>query len=280
MPTYTSEHVAGHQTISVPATGFVEGYGPARTPFDEPVKLPSGRTYEPNVPVGDGHERGFGWEYIKRTPGINDYDDVGKVLDTPNPVDHYGEYNIVIGDNPHGPGNIELWFLGNTLVAATESIDDYRDETVDIEYVVDKLLNNEKKQDWDHNQLGNSREEIKRNLKKILQNPDEVYEKTIEHGAAEGARSTVYLKELNIDGNSVIVMVIVGEIAGERAIATAYVPVGEAPANSDYEEVYDRKQVIENIKNSLEEGMKKLVENKELIQEYNEGDTIYGTVNR
>jgi hypothetical protein len=67
-----------------------------------------------------------------------------------------------------------------------------------------------------------------------------VYEKTIEHGAAEGARLTVYLKELTIDGNDVIVMVTVGEIAGERAVVTAYVPVGEKPANSDYQDVYDR----------------------------------------
>jgi hypothetical protein len=167
-----------------------------------------------------------------------------------------------------------LWLLGNTLVAGTETITDYRDESIDIEHVIEKLINNPNKQDWDHNQLGNSREEIKRTLEKILQSPDEVYEKTIEHGAAEGTRSTIYLKELTIDGNDVIVMVIVGEIAGERAVVTAYVSVGEKPANSDYQDVYDRDQVIERIKDSLEEGMEKIVENKELIEEYDEGETI------
>lgn len=42
----------------------------------------------------------------------------------------------------------------------------------------------------------------------------------------------------------------------------------------DYDEVYDRDQVIENIKDSLEEGIEKIVENEELIEEYNEGETV------
>jgi hypothetical protein len=124
-----------------------------------------------------GNGRGYGWDIVKRTPGLVDKQDVQEVIEAPGPVEQVGPYDVVIGDNPDGDGKIQLWLLDGVVIQASYSAyDSTRKKSVSIEDdVVNEIFN---KKDWDHNQIGSTKGEIRENLRKIVENPDEIWKET------------------------------------------------------------------------------------------------------
>lgn len=105
------------ETSAVPATSIIESYPVGNSKINEEIKLPSGSIYESPAPLGDGQQRGFGWEIIKRTPGIDQVNDIKEVLKAPSVT--YGEnYNIVIGRDNQG-NLIELVIIDNLIIRAS-----------------------------------------------------------------------------------------------------------------------------------------------------------------
>ena len=83
-----------------------------------------------------------------------------------------------------------------------------------------------------------------------------------------------YVKEMELNGNEVVVFVFV---ADGKAV-TSFVPANEAPANSDYDDVYDREDAIEYIIDRVldtqgEEAMEKIEEFEEVIEQIDVGET-------
>lgn len=79
-----------------------------------------------------------------------------------------------------------------------------------------------------------------------------------------------------LNGNKVIVF----GLAVDGVLKTTFVPAGNAPAGSDYEEVYNRAAAIEY---TIEEVLKKasgatdiqkILEKEEIIEQYDEGDYV------
>ena len=234
------------------------------------ITLPSGATFEHEI--HDGHERRHGWEQVKELPGIDSVDDVGEVVRAPNAIEEDGQYDLIIGDNPNGDGQVVLRLLDGMIVSASQPISDYDGERVEIEDAVNKIVN--EKDDWDHNQLGNSKSEVRETLKQILQDPGEVYKATRD---SDGATISVYLKEMYLNGNEVVVFALVRD----GQLITSFVPAGEAPPGSAYENVYDRSAAIEYIKEEVlktatgQTAIEKVEEFKEIIEEIDIGET-YG----
>lgn len=172
------------------------------------------RTYQPALPLGDGHDRGYGWEIIRRTPGIDEQDDIGEVLRAPNAVDEYGPYDIVIGETDEGDG-IVLWLLGNTLVHSGQFIKDHQGRRV----VIDRTNRHPVREDEDH---PDSYDEIER----AIRNPDEIW---------ESGKSRFYVKQ--IDGRWLVVRTHFYEYAW--IIGTA---VYEGDSWEDVEDLLERKE--------------------------------------
>lgn len=106
-----------------------------------------------------------------------------------------------------------------------------------------------------------------RNIQRLLQNPDEVYEEIRDH---DGAQVTVYVREMMLNGNKVVAFALV--VNGE--VITSFVPAGEAPPGSSYQDAYDREYAINyNINEVLSENMEKIEEFDEVIEEIDEGKT-------
>ena len=185
---------------------------------------------------------------------------------------------LVIGDDPNGPaasGKIAIRISEGTIVSASaqRTAKDYRDNNV--------ILNPEKsgigsehiknRDNWDHNKLGNTQSEIEQTITKVIQNPDEVYETT-------GGESARYIKELDVDGDTVIVMLILQKVGeGVWQVVTGFIPVNNEPAGSDYEDVYNRWDVVGNIKQNMENEIdifEKIREENEIISEWDIGDLI------
>lgn len=83
---------------------------------DLPLRLPPGNEYV--SPSGE-YRRRYGWEQIRRVPGIAEKEDVGEVLDESDPlISRDDGYTQVINDLPTGVGMIILTIIGEMLLAA------------------------------------------------------------------------------------------------------------------------------------------------------------------
>ncbi|RLM32589.1 VWA domain-containing protein [Haloarcula sp. Atlit-120R] len=141
-----------------------------------PIRLPRGAVYEEPAPAGE--QRGYGWDYIKRTPRINDQDDVGEILRQPNAIEQHGEYTVVIGDNPNGQGEIGLWIGSNgMIIAATEIVEDPLSDKIEI----DRSDNHPIRDDGSH--INNYND-----IREVIENPSEIY---------QNGRHRVYIKQVN-----------------------------------------------------------------------------------
>jgi hypothetical protein len=154
--------VKGKASAATPASpeGTVTFPAPEGGTIDQPVKLPSGEYY--------GNGRGYGWDIVKRTPGLLDRDDVGQIIEAPNAVREVGPYDVVIGDNPNGKGEIVLWLLEGVVIQAEpyERLNDPTERTVIIDRSDEHPIRG-----GDH---ANSWDEIRR----AVENPDEIFEKS------------------------------------------------------------------------------------------------------
>lgn len=179
-----------------------------------PVKLPGGVLDSVQDPrIGDVIHRGYGWKHIQVTlPGVTQ-DDIGQVLETPGAIRHQGEYTIVIGDNPVGPGQIAILLSNGVVLGASgTAYDKHRDEQILIPgETINHILN--ERNDWDHNQLGNSREEVERNIQEIIKNPDEIWKDPNQD-------RWMYVKKMVLNGIEVIVTLFIRN--GE--VQSAFVP--------------------------------------------------------
>ncbi|QLG60268.1 hypothetical protein [Halorarum salinum] len=113
---------------AVPATGTIETFHVDYAPFT--IRWPHGAVYEA---PGPGNERGFGWEYIRRTPGIHDQDDIEEVLRTPDSVTYRdGQVTDVIGETDDGV-RIALRIGDGVIISAGELIRDPQGRGVEID---------------------------------------------------------------------------------------------------------------------------------------------------
>lgn len=231
------------------------------------IVFPSGDTYTHGQ---TGHERRWGSDQVFQLPGIQDSEDVGEIVENGEELPGRGDYDLIIGDNPNGEGQVVLRLLEGMVVSAsaTAPIDDYRGRKIGVNEGINHILN---RNNWDHNKLGQSEEEVRETLRKVLQNPDEVY---------ESSQGTYYIKEMFINGDKVIVMVLVAHNSNTaypgREVITGYVPAGGQPTGSTYEQAYDRQRAIEIIRQTLEreEPLEKIREIKEIIEDIDIGDYI------
>jgi hypothetical protein len=157
----TKKQLSTETQISDTAATYKPGEVDPR--IDMPVRLPSGRTYE----APNGNKRRFGKEQIVQLPGINNgnaEETVGEILKTPSAIRQQGEYTIVIGDNPRGPGKLKLWLRDGVVVKgaiqAANPVDPTGEE-VDIS---------------DHAVREDSSHPSYEKAKKTVQDPDEIWE--------------------------------------------------------------------------------------------------------
>jgi len=178
----------------------------------------------------------------------------------------------VIGDNPGGPGQIELRLLNGLVVSAStiETVDNYAEEEIGLGEGIDHIV---ERDNWDHNKLDQSREEVVESISGIIESPHEVYE-------SADSETTYYIKEIVEEGDEVIAMVIVAPNSNTayqgKEIISGYVPAGGIAEGSEYNEVYDRDSVIQNTVQKLQEEveLEKIEEQKEIIEEVDLGDVI------
>lgn len=192
-------------------------------------------------------------------------DDIDEIIRTPGKFTETDDGYRIIDDNPVGEGGIII-DIGDdgTVLRASQTIEDYDGNDIEIDNIVEKTL---RKNDWDHNQLGETEDEVRNTLEEILKNPGEVYE------TQDGTERT-YVKEMELNGNEVVVFVFV---ADGKAV-TSFVPAEEAPAGSSYEDVYDREVAVEYIIEKVvdaegEDTMEKVEEFEEVIEQIDEGET-------
>lgn len=205
-------------------TATETSYTPVSGPLEDmTIKLPSGAVESEYSPrIGDTVHHGYGWEYIQiQFPGLTTHE-ISEILRAPNAIEQDGRYKIVIGDNPDGPGQIELWLLNGLVVSASHTVyDQTRDEHVrinDEHNVIEKILN---KDDWDHSQLGATKEEVLRNLIEIVENPDEIWKDPDQD-------RWMYTKRMILNGRELIIVLFV--MNGE--VRSAFVPTHEEYAGA------------------------------------------------
>jgi Mg-chelatase subunit ChlD len=198
-----------------------------------PIYLPSGDTYS-HEPTGQ--ERQWGEEQVLEFPGIQDSEDIGEIIEDGERLPGRGDYDLVIGDNPNGEGQVVLRLLEGMVVSAEYAKrDPVRDEWIRIpDDTVDKIAN--EKNDWDHNQIGNTEEEVVRNIRRIINDPDEIYKDPNQD-------RWMYAKRIVLNGREVIAVLFVQN--GE--VATAFVPThhgysGEAGYSDEYVKWYIQAQ--------------------------------------
>ncbi|OLZ42512.1 hypothetical protein A6E15_16770 [Natrinema saccharevitans] len=129
--------VAGGYAVWAETTGSAAGEVSQRAyaqsiPVTEPlwqeeidgleITLPSGAVYEHEI--HDGHERKHGWEQIKELPGISQPGDVREIVRAPNAIEEDGRYDLIIGDNPGGDGQIILRVAEGLIIAADQIVED------------------------------------------------------------------------------------------------------------------------------------------------------------
>ena len=222
------------------------------------VKLPSGVVYEAPEGFDEHHDRGHGWEHIKKLPGIEEANDIGEVLRAPNAIEQDGRYNIVIGDNPGADGQVILRLLGGTIISASEGVSDpLAEQDIEIpESLYDKIIH--EKQDWDHSVIGSNREEVLETIRTVIEQGD---------GADELWKDTardrwMYVKEGALGGEEVTVVAFV--MNGE--LQTIFAPThrqvdGPAGHSEEYIEWYIKSQQ-----------MIKEFENKEIVPDIEKGE--------
>lgn len=129
------------------------------------IRLPSGVTYEHEHLE---RERGYGWEQVKKTPGINEPEDVGQIIED---GEHhiFGEYDLIIGDNPQRPGKVVLR-IDQGLVLSASAYD-----TVEDPLGREIFIN----QDEEH-AIREGRDMSYEELKEGIQNPEEIWEGSVQ----------------------------------------------------------------------------------------------------
>lgn len=264
-----SETIDEPLEIAVPPTATDNTYDPTETPLDEPIRLPSGQVIEEDAaPIEAPPARGHGWELIENElPGVTQ-DNIDEIIRTPGKFTETEDGYRIVDDNPVGEGGIII-DIGDdgTVLRASQTVEDYDENDIEIDDIVEKTL---RKNDWDHNQLGETEDEIKDNLRDILENPSEVYE------TQDGTERT-YVKEMKLNGNDIVVFVFV---ADGKAI-TSFVPStgeGASPPDSTHDEVYERENAINYIIESVldaggDEPMEKIEEFEEVIEQIDIGET-------
>lgn len=111
-------------------------------------------------------------------------------------------------------------------------------------------------------------------ITKIVGNPDEAYEGTRTSG--DKATVTVYVKEMTLNGNKVIAFALV--VNGE--LKTAFVPAGQAPPGSNYNDAYSRENAINYIIEEVlktatgQDTIEKIKEFEEVIEEIDVGEEV------
>lgn len=214
--TYDGGTATSDPQLVVPTTGT---RGTWETPDGLEITLPSGAAYEHEF--FDGHERKHGWEQIKELPGINQPEDIGDIVRAPNAIEEDGRYDLIIGDNPGGDGQIILRVLEGYLVGAVQAASDpHRGEEIEItEEAVRHII--EDHDDWDHEVIGRNENEVRETLRKVI-------EGTAGEGADEVWKEPnqdrwMYVKTLTINGREITIVLFV--MNGE--VASAFAPTHE-----------------------------------------------------
>jgi hypothetical protein len=223
------------------ATQYVVPPGSFEPPLEQPdgteIRLPSGAVYDsPPITIGEsGAVRGHGEELITRVPGINDRSDIQYVINHPSATYNDGPYKIVIGDNPGRGSHVVLKLISDSIVSASEAVyDRTRGKPVKItDDVINKILY--RKNDWSHNQLGNSEQAVRNNIRSIISSPDEIWKDSTQN-------RWMYVKRISLNGEERIVTLFVQN--GE--VATAFVPShpgysGQAGYSDQYAKWYIKK---------------------------------------
>ena len=189
---YSADHIVDEQRYTVPASEFAQTYEPYETPARiGTVKLPSGAVYEAPEEFGDGYDRGFGKEYIVQLPGItegNVEDGLGEVLRNPSAIEQDGPYQIVIGDNPFGEGELALRLLHDQnallVISAGQLVEDPTGHKVQIDptdrHPVDRPGHAD---NWGQ-------------IRDAVQNPNQIWINDVDHGSATGLERH-YIAEIN-----------------------------------------------------------------------------------
>ncbi|WP_255191829.1 hypothetical protein [Natronobeatus ordinarius] len=139
------------------------------------ITLPSGATFEHEI--HDGHERRHGWEQVKELPGIDSVDDVGEVVRAPNAIEEDGQYDLIIGDNPTGDGQVVLRLVKGMVISAAEVVEDPLGNKIEI----DRTDEHPVRDDGDHIPNYDIVRDVIANPNQIWQNgPHYVYAKHID----------------------------------------------------------------------------------------------------
>ncbi|USZ71100.1 hypothetical protein [Natronosalvus halobius] len=113
--TYSGEEVHDTYPMPVPPT---PSEGTWETPEGLEITLPSGAVYED--PMGQGHDRGFGWEYIEETTDLT-VGEIGHAVENAEKVVDDGEVRYIIGDGYSETDRVILSIIGGTIVTASAS---------------------------------------------------------------------------------------------------------------------------------------------------------------
>ncbi|MEY7849044.1 hypothetical protein AB7C87_07540 [Natrarchaeobius sp. A-rgal3] len=178
------------------------------------ITLPSGASFLHKIE--DSHERKHGWEQIVELPGVNQPEDLEQIIEAPNVVDQDGRYDLIIGDNPGGPGQIALSVYKGILISAsiveTYPDSEYGDHSG--ERSEDRTVL--KEEQWRH--IQNDHDVTREEIRRTIENPDELW-------VAENADGIVwYMWVKVIDGKEVVVRGAYVDQLGEVRIGTSFKP--------------------------------------------------------
>ena len=207
--TYDGGAVTSDPQLVVPPTGT---RGAWETPNGLEITLPSGAAYEH---YSGSHERRHGWEQVKELPGIYGPEDLAPIIEAPNAIENDGRFDLIIGDNPGGDGQIILRVLNGMIISATaiekypnaeygDHADDRTEETV------------LREEQWQH--IQNDHQVTREEIRRTIENPDEVW------SYEESDGIIVYMWVKVIDGEEVIVRGAYIESIGEVRIGTSFKP--------------------------------------------------------
>lgn len=208
--TYDGGTATSEPQLVVPTTAT---RGTWETPDGLEITLPSGAAYEHEFL--DGRERKHGWEQIKELPGIYRSGDLAPIIEAPNAIENDGRFDLIIGDNPSGDGQIILRVLNGMIISATAiekypnaEYGDHADERTE-----ETVLREEQ---WEH--IQNDHQVTKEEIRRTIENPDEVWV------SEESGGVIVYMWVKIINGEEVIVRGAYIESIGEVRIGTSFKP--------------------------------------------------------
>ncbi|MEY7849042.1 VWA domain-containing protein [Natrarchaeobius sp. A-rgal3] len=166
--TYDDGSFEEETELVVPTTGIEKEFPTSDHRIDSPeITLPSGVSYPHESE--DGHERKHGWEQIVELPGVNQPEDLEQIIEAPNAVDQDGRYDLIIGDNPGGPGQIILRVYEGYLLFAGQLIEDPTGHHVEIDRNDDHMIDREDHPTWDETEHA-------------IRNPSQIWENDVGHG--------------------------------------------------------------------------------------------------